>query len=531
MHLHIPYYPFSGGERLGVYPINPYSSTRPGVDEEAVHSSKGRRPGVDLREFLGALEERGLLRRVRSPLSPVLEIPVALRAAARAGLALLFENVRGYEGWRVAGNLFASMESVRVALSAGDRALEELGWRLVSLAWRQPPEGLVGKLRSLADIASLGRYAPRTVGRAAFEDEVVEGERVDVTGMPHFKCWPRDGGRYITFGQVYTVEPGSGVQNVGVYRVMVRGSRELVVHWQQHRRGRKAYIEAVERGERLPVAIAIGSDPAAMLAAVMPVPYPMDKLFFAGVLAGRSIEVYRLPNGVKVPATAEVVLEGYVEPGRLAEEGPFGDHWGYYDKPHEKFPVMTVERIWMRHSPIYVGTCVGKPFLEDATIGKAVERIFLPILKTLLPELVDINLPREGAFHGIAIVSIRKMYPGHAKKVMMALWGLGQLSLTKTIIVVDHDVDVHDLGQVLWAVAANVDPQRDVLVAPATHTDQLDPAAPIPGFGSKLGIDATRKLPEENNGRPWPEPLEEDPEVVERVRKLLEQEGLNLPPG
>jgi 4-hydroxy-3-polyprenylbenzoate decarboxylase len=483
---------------------------------------------VDLREFIEALEARGLLRRVKAPLSPILEIPVALRIAAQRGLALLFENVRGYEGWRVAGGLFASMDSIKLALSAEDKGLEELGWRLVSIVWRQPPEGLRGKLKSLVGIANLGRYTPRTVSHAAFEENVIEGGKVDVTGMPNFKCWPRDGGRYITFGQVYTVEPGTGVQNVGVYRVMVRGPRELVIHWQQHRRGRMAYVKAVERGEKLPVAIVIGSDPAAMLAAVMPIPYPMDKLFFAGLLAGRSIEVYKLPNGVKVPATSEIVLEGYVEPGRLADEGPFGDHWGYYDMPHEKFPVMTVERIWMRRNPIYVGTCVGRPFLEDATIGKAIERIFLPLVKTLLPEVVDVNLPREGAFHGIAIVSIRKMYPGHAKKVMMALWGLGQLSLTKIIIVVDHDVNVHDLGQVLWAVAANVDPQRDVLVAPATHTDQLDPAAPTPGFGSKLGIDATRKLPEENNGKPWPEPVEEDVQVLERVARILEKEGLSL---
>ena len=486
---------------------------------------------MDLRSFLGELEERGWLRRIGEPLSPVLEIPAALRLVAEAsGPALLFERVRGFEGWRVAGNLFGAVERVKLAL-AGDPTvrLEELGERLVALAWRTPPRRLAERLRGLLDAISLGRYAPRLVGRAGFEENVYEGGSVNVEAMPHFKCWPGDGGRYITFGQVYTVDPETGVRNVGVYRLMVRGGRELVVHWQFHRRGRMAYARAVERGERLPVAVVIGSDPAAMLAAVLPVPYPLDKLFFAGILAGRSIEVYRLPSGLEVPATAEIVVEGYVEPGRLAEEGPFGDHWGYYDKPHEKYPVMTVERVWMRSNPVYVGTCVGRPYMEDAVIGKAVERLFLPLIRTLLPEVVDINIPREGAFHGIAVVSIRKLYPGHAKKVMMALWGLGQLSLTKILVVVDHDINVHDMGQVLWAIAANVDPQRDVLVVPATHTDQLDPATPTPGWGSKLGIDATRKLPEENQGKPWPQPLTEDPETARKVRKILEREGLLKP--
>jgi len=480
----------------------------------------------DLRELLSLYESRGLLRRVRVPLSPVLEIPEVLRRVMRrGGPAVVFEEVRGFPGWRLVGNLFGTLDRIRLAL--GVERLEEIGERLVSAAVRAPPMSLGEKLRSLRDALDMGRYMPRLVRRPRFEDEVVEGDRVDVERLPAVKQWPLEGGRYITFGQVYTVDPATGVTNIGVYRVMLRGRDELVIHWQMHKRGRLAYVSAAERGEPLPVAVVVGADPATMLTGVMPVPYPMDKLLFAGFMAGRGVEVYRLPNGVPVPAGAEVVLEGWVEPGRLAPEGPFGDHWGYYDTPHEKFPVMRVERVWTRRSPFFVATVVGKPPLEDAAIGKAVERVFLPLLRVLLPEVVDLNLPEHGVFQGLAIVSIRKRYPGHGKKVLSALWGLAQLSLTKIIVVVDHDIDVHDLGQVMWAVSAHVDPQRDVVVLHHSHTDQLDPATPVPGYGSKLGIDATRKLPEEHGGREWPREVEPDPETVRRIDELWPRLGLD----
>ena len=479
----------------------------------------------DLRELLRVYEEKGELRRVRTPLSPVLEIPEVLRRVMqRRGPAVLFEEVKGFPGWRIAGNLFGSLDRIKLAL--GVEKLEDIGERLVSLAWRSPPLSIVEKLRSLRDILDLGRYAPRGVRRPSFSEEVIEGDKVNVESLPAIKQWPRDGGRYITFGQVYTVDPVTGVTNIGVYRVMIRGPRELVVHWQMHKRGRLAYSLASERSEKLPIAVVVGSDPATMLTGVMPVPYPMDKLLFAGIMAGRGVEVYKLPNGVLVPANAEVVIEGWVEPGKTAPEGPFGDHWGYYDTPHEGFPVITVERMWKKSNPVFPVTVVGKPPMEDAALGKAVERVFLPVLRTLLPEIVDINLPEYGVFQGIAIVSIHKRYPGHAKKVMMALWGLGQMALTKIIIVVDHDVDVHDINQVLWAVSAHVDPQRDVVVVPGTHTDQLDPATPTPGYGSKLGIDATRKLPEEYGGKEWPAEVEPDPETARRVDEIWASLGL-----
>ena len=478
-----------------------------------------------LREYLDQLEQRNMLRRISTPLSPVLEIPAVLRYVMRTrGPALLFTNVKGYSGWRVAGNIFGSFEMIRLAL--GTERLEEIGERLVSLAWSPPPTGLGEKIRGLRQVLDMARYAPRKTRRAAFEENVLEGDEAGLDKLPLFKTWPRDGGRYITFGQVYVMDPATGITNIGVYRVMEKGPREAVIHWQLHKRGRHAYLSALEKREPLPVAIVIGAEPAAMLVGVMPVPYPLDKLLFAGIMAGRGIEVYELPSGLLVPASAEIVVEGVVEPGRESEEGPFGDHWGYYDKPVHRFPVMRIERIWMRGNPVYVGTVVGKPVMEDAYMGKAVERIFLPVLRTFLPEIVDINFPVHGVFQGLVIVSIRKTYPGQAKKVMMALWGLGQTSLTKIIIVVDHDINVRDIDQVIWAVSANVDPQRDVIVIPGTHTDHLDPATPVPSYGSKLGIDATRKLPEENNWQEWPQELEEPPELARLAETVLRREGV-----
>jgi 4-hydroxy-3-polyprenylbenzoate decarboxylase len=314
---------------------------------------------------------------------------------------------------------------------------------------------------------------------------------------------------------------------MSVYRVMIVGGREAVVHWQLHKRGMVAQREYQEWGEEaIPAAIVIGGDPGTLLTGALPVPYPIDKQLFAGIVRGEGMEVYELPNGVPVPARAEVVLEGYIDLGDLRSEGPYGDHFGYYDKPSRPFPTFKLERVWLRESPIYYGSVTGKPILEDAVIGKAAERIFLPIIRTLLPEVVDLNLPPAGLFQGVAVVSIKKSYPGHAKKVGLALMGLGQLSLTKIFIVVDHDINVHDWNQVLWALASHVDPQRDVLVLPNTHTDELDPSTPTPGYGSKLLIDATRKLPEEYGGREWPEEVKPDPETVRLVDSRWGEYGL-----
>ena len=477
----------------------------------------------DIREYLSSLEERGKLRRVKTPLSPDLEIPALLRRVARrGGFAVLIENVKGYPGWRVAGNIFYDIEAVKLALGV-DR-LEDVGERLVGFAWRAPPKTLVEKLRSIPKAFELGRYTPRRVSRAGFTENVIREVNVGRI-VPAFRQYPGEPAPYLTYPLVIIKHPDTGVYTMSVYRVMVRKDG-LVLHWQMHKRGQLAYREWLEKGiDEIPAAIAVSTDPATLLAGAFPAPYPLDKYLFAGILRGSPLPIYRLDNGVEVPANAELVIEGYVT-GKLVEEGPFGDHWGYYDRPLRKFPLMRVEKIYYRRDPIYYGTVVGLPVLEDAVIGKAVERISLPILKTIMPEIVDLNLPPHGVFQGIAIVSIRKMYPGHAKKVMLGLWGLGMLSLTKIIIVVDHDIDVHDINQVMWAIASNVDPQRDVVIVPGAHTDELDPATPIPGYGSKLGIDATRKLPEENQGREWPRLVEDDAGYTRDVHMALKELSL-----
>jgi len=429
---------------------------------------------------------------------------------------VLFTRVKGHPGWRVAGNLFRGLDTLRGAL--GLERLEEAGERLVGIASRAPPMGLGEKLRALREVGEMGRYMPRKARRAGFTENVVEASGAPLDMLPAFKTWPRDGGRYLTFPLVVTRSPEHGTFNLGVYRVMLVDGSRAVIHWQIHKRGAEDY--EASRGDRVPVAIAIGSDPATLFTGVAPVPPPMDKYLFAGLLRGRGVELYELPNGLLVPANAEVVIEGYVRRGELAPEGPFGDHWGYYDRPVERYPVLHVERMYYRSDPIYYGSVVGLPPLEDAVIGKAVERVFLPLIRMLLPEVVDVSFPEYGVFQGLMVVSIRKRFPGHAKKVMAALWGLGQTSLTKIIVVVDHDVDPHDLNQVVWAVSANVDPARDVVVIGNSHTDALDPASRAPSYGGKLGIDATRKLPEENWGRPWPELVAEDPETRRRADEL-----------
>ncbi len=474
-------------------------------------------PLADLQSYIEWLKHNNMLVEVNEPLSPILEIPAVLRRAMYdKGPALLFTNIKGYPGWKVAGNLYPSLKLLMKTL--GVERLENIGLRLVAGALKQPPLSLREKLQSLRELGDMNKYLPKKAKRARFTENIIEDKPLEK--LPAFKTWPLDGGRYLTYPLVITRNPETGTYNMGVYRVMLLDDTRGVIHWQIHKRGAKDYFDA---NKKLPVAIVIGSDPGTMFTGAAPVPYPMDKYFFAGIVRGKGIELYELPNGLLVPANAEIVLEGYVKKGELVEEGPFGDHWGYYDKPVEKYPVFHVERIYHRDNPIYYGSVVGLPPLEDAVIGKAVERIFLPIIQMLLPEIVEINLPEYGVFQGLMIVSIKKRYPGHAKKVMQALWGLGQTSLTKIIVVVDHDVDPHNIDQVIWAVSSNVLPERDVLIIENTQTDALDPAMKTPGYGSKLGIDATRKLPEENFGREWPKIVEEDEETKRKANKVYEE--------
>lgn len=478
-------------------------------------------PLRDLRSYLDWLEKRGELARIEDPLSPELEIPSLLRRVMYSGgPAVLFTSIKGFEGWRVAGNLFCSLRTVREALSV--EKLEEIGERFIPEALVQPPYALSEKVKAAGELLRLSKYLPSRTSKAPFLENSLDGSRDPLNRIPFFKTWPKDGGRYATFPMVITRDPERGVVNMGVYRIMILDGRRGVLHWQIHKRGALAQAAALERGaEEIPVAVAMGSDPGTMLASVSPVPYPIDKVLFAGAVRGRGVELLELPNGIPVPSNAEVVIEGRAKLRELSSEGPFGDHWGYYDKPSEKYPVLEVDRVYFRSDPIYYGSVTGIPPLEDAVMGKAVERIFKPLLKLLLPEIVELNYPPEGVFQGMLIVSIRKRYPGHAKKVISALWGLGQSSLTKIIVVVDHDIDPGDVGRVIWAVSSNVNPERDVIILEGSHSDALDPSNTNRSFGSKLGIDATRKLPEEREGREWPEVLEEDGEILRRIEAVL----------
>jgi 4-hydroxy-3-polyprenylbenzoate decarboxylase len=474
----------------------------------------------DLREYILALEERGLLKRVKVEVDPDLEIAEILRRQMyRGGEAVLFERIKGYERWRIVGNIFGGMKFFEVAF---DQPLEKIGERLLRLV-EVMPSSFLEKLRMIGEIASFSSMLPKTVGKGPVEEVVVENPSFNM--IPALRTWPKDAGRYLTFPLVFSVDPKTGVHDIGVYRVQIIDDKRAVMHWQIHKRGSMFLDHYRELGEKeMPVAIVIGADPATTFTGVAPVPYPIDKLLFAGILAGKGIEVIKTENDIMVPARAEVVLLGKVNAGELVPEGPFGDHWGYYTPP-DLFPVFHLEKIMMREDPIYHATVVGKPALEDAWLGKAVERMFLPIIRMILPEVVDINLPPHGLFQGMAIVSIKKRFPGHAKKVMMGLWGLDQFSLTRIIIVVDHDVNVNDMNEVIYAISSTVDPQRDVVIIPRTHVDQIDHTTPIPGYGSKMGIDATRKLREEYGGD-WPEEVSVDERTKELVDRRWREYGL-----
>ncbi len=470
----------------------------------------------DLRGFLEELDRRGELRKVKAPVSVELEVAEILRRVARGGPALLFENLEGFEGWRLAGNLFSKLERVKLAL--GVSRLEEAGERFTKLAKGPPPLTLGEKVRTLREAASFGKYLPK-MSKAPWKGN--EWSEPDLEKVPAIRTWPKDAGRFFTFPIVITKDPETGIHHFGVYRMQIMGKALTGMHWHVHKRG-AAYYE--KHGVEMPVAVAVGVDPAVAFTAVAPVPEGIDSYLFAGVMAGRPVQVTRGENGLLIPSSAELVMEGVVPPGETRIEGPFGDHMGYYTPP-APFPVFRVERMYTREDPIFHATVVGYPWLEDAVLGKAVERVFLPFVRMLMPEVVDLNLPEYGLFHGLAIVSIRKRYPGHARQVAMGLLGLGQFSLTKMVVVVDHDVDVHDLNQVMYAVASTVDPQRDVQIVENAVADELDHASVAPRLGGKMIVDATRKLREEI-GRDWPEPVSPDPEVAKRVDERWSELGI-----
>lgn len=473
-----------------------------------------------LGEFLAELESAGDLLRIRSPVARDLEITeVTQRAVARDGPALLFENVPG-ASMPVVTNVLGSPRRIARALGATDLATvaEKIG-KLVRL---RPPAGVVGALKdlggTLATLELLRTLGPKR--RSSGPCQEVEEPTVDLDRLPILRCWPGDGGRTVTFPVVVTSDPETGEPHTGVYRLQQYGPDTLGMHFQVHRVGANNYRKWSARHERMPVAAAIGCDPATVLAGLAPVPEGISNFVFAGFLNDAPLELVKARSvDLEVPAQAEIVLEGYVDPEERHVEGPFGDHTGYYSAP-EPFPVFHVTRVTRRERPVYFTTVTGKPPTEDAVIGKAIERVFLPIVRLVLPEITDMNLPMEGLFINVGVIAIRKAYPDHPRKVMHALWGLGQLMFLRYIVVVDEDVNVHDLGEVLYRVGLQADPARDLELVQGP-VDQLSISNPVPNLGGKVGVDATRKRPEDGFPRPWPEEIRMEPAVVAKVDGLV----------
>ena len=458
----------------------------------------------DTREFISFLEDKGELRRVKTPVSCELEITeLADRTVKAGGPALLFENVEGYE-MPVVINLFGSHQ--RMAWALGVDGLDDLATRvrkLLSMV-QGPPSGRFNRLRALGDLAGIAKTQPKTVSKGACQEVVITGDDVDVNMLPALRCWPMDAGRFITLPLVISRDPESGRRNVGTYRMQIYDGRTTGMHWQTHKVGAHHYraSEALEQ-QRMDVAVALGADPTTIWTGSLPIPPDIDEIMVSGFIREQAVEMVRCKTvDLEVPAWAEIVLEGYVTPGELRSEGPFGDHTGYYS-PADEYPVFHVTAITHRRDPIYPTIIVGRPPSEDFFMGKASERLMLPALQLTLPEIVDVNMPAEGIFHNLLLVSIKKEYPGHARKVMYALWGIGLLMLAKTIIVVDDRVDVQDLSEVSWRVAANIDPARDIVLVDGP-VDDLDHASASPKYGSKMGIDATAKGAMDGRAREWP---------------------------
>jgi 4-hydroxy-3-polyprenylbenzoate decarboxylase len=457
-------------------------------------------PFESLGEYVEALEQRDQLRRVKAKVSPNLEIAEIMRRLMYAGNqpAVLFENVEG-SSIQVLGNAFGSMKRLEIALETQD--FSEIGSRITELTKMKIPSGMLNKLKMLPKLSEISEYGPKYIDRGPVT-EVVETDynKISLNSLPILKSFSGDVGRFITFGMTVTKHPETGVRNLGVYRIQIIDDRHAIMHWQTHKRGAQHFKMLKEQNKKkIEVAIVIGADPATVFSAVAPVPEGMDKYLFSGIIRKKGIKLVKCmttADDLEVPANGEIVLEGYIDPNDTRMEGPFGDHTGYYTPP-EPFPTFTLTGIMRRNQPVYLTTVVGKPILEDAYIGKVIERSFLPLIQMFHPEVVDFSMPAAGWFQGLAIISIKKYYPGQAKKVMMGLWGMGQLSLTKMFIVVDSDINVHDMNDVIWAVTSRADPARDTVIINNTPTDTLDPASPFVNFGSKLGIDATTKWREE----------------------------------
>ena len=481
-----------------------------------------------LRSFVEKLEASGELVRIRRECDPRLEIAaIADRTMKlpRGGPALLFEAVRGSR-WPLLMNAFGSER--RMAMALGVERIDEHAQALADLLGAQLPGTLWEKLKMLPKLARIATSLPKKVSGAAPCQEVVE-HAPDLRTLPILTCWPADGGPFITLPVVITHDPETGARNLGMYRMQLLGPRTTGMHWQAHKTGMRHFHKAKERGQKVPVAVVLGGDPAITYSATAPLPDGVDELALAGFLRRRAVELVPCKTiEMDVPADADFVLEGYVDPAEpLITEGPFGDHTGYYT-PRDQYPAFHVTCVTHRKDAIYPATVVGRPPMEDAWMGKATERLFLPLLRMMMPELVDYNLPIEGVFHNMAIVAIDKQYAFHGRKIMHALWGMGQLMFTKCVVVVDKDVNVHDVAEVAWRVLNNIDPKRDVMISDGPY-DVLDHASCTVGFGGKMGIDATAKWKEEGYDRVWPEVAVMSPEMLARVDRLWPELGITGP--
>jgi 4-hydroxy-3-polyprenylbenzoate decarboxylase len=540
----------------------------------------------DLREWIAALDKAGELKRIKEPVSPRLEITeitdrvskIGRRSAttkieqhyAPGGPALLFENIVGHPGHKVFINQFGSER--RMAMALGVDRLDQIAERIQGLMNMKAPEGLLDKLKMLPQVGELVRSFPKVVSaKEAPCKQVILRENFNLLDFPVLTCWPHDGGPFVTLPCVHTRDPKSGKRNIGMYRMQVYDGQTTGMHWQRQKVAAEHYREALRgaaaanadadpraarvaamaesaggayavpenaigglpqvkfgnlKGSRMEVAVSIGADPATTFSAIVPAPPDIEEYLIAGFLRGKPVEIIQCETvDLEVPANSEIVLEGYVELGELRTEGPFGDHTGFYTM-QDDYPVFHITCITHRKDPIYAATIVGKPPMEDAWMGKAVERVFLPMMKMTIPEIIDINLPPEGVFHNLMIVSIRKSYPGQARKVMSAIWSLGQAMFTKCVVVVDEDCDVQDLGEVTLRVTNNIDPERDIQFTMGP-IDSLDHASRLPNYGSKMGIDATRKWRAEGHDRPWPAMLEMDRDTKAKVDAIWSRLGID----
>jgi 4-hydroxy-3-polyprenylbenzoate decarboxylase len=544
----------------------------------------------DLRDWIAALDKAGELKRIHVPVSPRLEITEITDRVSKSGRksqgskdkhnyapggpALLFENITGHPGHKVLINQFGSRR--RMAMALGVDRLEQIAERIQGLMNMKAPEGLLDKLKMLPQVAELTRAFPKLVSnKDAACKQVILRDNFNILDFPVLTCWPHDGGPFITLPCVHTRDPKSGKRNIGMYRMQVYDGQTTGMHWQRQKVAAEHYREALRaaaaanaddgqmnpkaarvaamaessggayavptgpigglpqvqfgnlKGSRMEVAVSIGSDPATTFSAIVPAPPEIEEYLIAGFLRGKPVEIVKCETvDLEVPAQAEIVLEGYVELGELRTEGPFGDHTGFYTM-HDEYPVFHITCITHRKDPIYAATIVGKPPMEDAWMGKAVERIFLPLMQLTLPEIVDVCLPPEAVFHNLMIVSIRKSYAGHARKIMNGIWAMGQAMFTKCVIVVDEDCDVQDLAEVTLRVANNIDPERDIQFT-LGPVDSLDHASRLPNYGSKMGIDATRKWKAEGFDRPWPALLEMDRETRAKVDAIWTKLGIDI---